>query len=800
MSDTGRFDPNQKRIIVRHFTLYLFLLLYVSLSAQDNGSISGSIIDKGSDQPLAYASLVLKNEVGTPLNGTITDSNGFFQFTELAAGTYLLEIEFIGYTRQQIPVKLELKQQVTLPSIALSESAEVLEGVTLTAEKSTVEQRLDRKVINVGADLISQGTSAIDLMDNLPSVNISSDGSILFRGSDNVRILIDGKLSNLENPADVLQQIPSNSIKKIELITNPSAKYNPDGLNGIINILLKKNTGEGWNVAFGANSIIAQRERYNSNLSLNFKPGKSNYYLEYSNGFGDQITDGIVNRFDLNSNQITRNINNRETHFIKLGADFYPSDKSILSFFTTQNLYNAIFDGQKDVIFEEDSSNNLFLDDFLTRDNHTQNYNTDYKWLINGESHFLEIEANYNLFKSDLFNDFDFSGNTTVPSYLENIDDNRSVLTFNLDYSLPLGKKAKLEVGGEGRINRIENTYTTTNFELEDSEFEYNRDIFSSYFMFNQSLGMFKLNFGTRFEQYRVNARFNQERSGLETFDQELFNIFPSLFLSYQTSEESPHQYQLSYGRRIERPSFNQVNPIRQTTTPQILASGNIELLPQFSNTLEANYLYRFNQGSLTTGVFYRFIQDEINRIGIFDQDDPNLLRLSYDNFDSNNAYGIELGGNIRLTDWWRSNLSIEFYQRQQRGFIENEEVEVQNALTNIKLTQNYKINNRLSASLFGFYSGPQEILQYKLRTNYYVNAGLRYSFAKGNGSISLNANDVLGTRRFAFRTFRTVFQEGQFLRDTQQIFFGLSYRMGGKLSSRSRKKRNSNIKADRFL
>ncbi|MEM9361853.1 MAG: TonB-dependent receptor [Bacteroidota bacterium] len=785
---------------MRQVIIYLTLLISGTILSQNTGSISGLITDKTNGEPLSYASVVLKNQSDVIINGTITDGKGTFRFTELAAGSYFLEIEFIGYTSLQIPVELKSQQTLKLPVLVLSECAEALEGVTITGQKSTIEQKLDRKVVNVGKDLISQGPSAIDLMNNLPSVNIGSDGNISFRGSDNVRILIDGKLSNLENPADVLQQIPSNSIKKIELITNPSAKYNPDGLNGIINIILKKTAQEGWNVAFGANSIIAQRERYNSNLSLNFKPGKTNYYLEYSNGFGDQITDGIVNRFDLNSNQITRNSNNRESHFIKLGADFYPSEKSILSVFTSQNLYKAAFDGQKDVVFAEETQDNFALNDFLTRDNYTQNYNTDYKWQVNGESHFLEIEGNYNLFQGDLVNDFNFTGSTTIPSYIENVDDTRSILTFNVDYSVPLGGKSKLEIGVEGRINRIENEYSSTNLQLEDSTFEYNRDIYSSYFIYNRSLGKFKLNLGTRFEQYTVNAQFSQELSGLEEFNQELFNVFPSAFLSYQTSEESPHQYQLSYGRRIERPSFNQVNPIRQTTTPQILATGNIELFPQFSNTIEANYLYRFSKGSLSSGVFYRYIQDEINRIGIFDQDDPNLLRLSYDNFDNNNAYGIEIGGNLRPTNWWRTNINLELYHRQQRGFIEDEAVEVQNILTNIKLTQNYRISDTLSASFFGFYIGPQEILQYELKPNYYINAGLRYSFANGNGSLSLNANDIFGTRRFAFETFRTVFQEGEFLRDTQQLFFGLSYRMGGTLSSRTRKKRNTNIKADRFL
>ena len=351
---------------VRYSILYVFFLWTTIGMGQENGSISGSVLDQTNGDPLAFASILLKNKEGHVLTGTITDGNGVFQFTELTAGEYLLEIEFIGYTTQQIPVELVTGQHLKLPVLELAESAEILEGVTLTAQKSTIEQRLDKKVVNVGKDLISQGPSAIDLMNNLPSVNIGSDGNISFRGSENVRILIDGKLSNLENPADALQQIPSNTIKKVELISNPSAKYNPDGLNGIINIILKKTSQEGWNLGFSANSIIAQRERYNSNISLNFRPNTSNYYLEYSYGLGDQITDGVVNRFDLNSNQITRNINNRESHVIRLGADFYPSKNTILSIFTNQNFYNAAFDGFKEVVFEEDAENNFTLDDFLT--------------------------------------------------------------------------------------------------------------------------------------------------------------------------------------------------------------------------------------------------------------------------------------------------------------------------------------------------------------------------------------------------------------------------------------------------
>ncbi|WP_158250469.1 TonB-dependent receptor domain-containing protein [Aquimarina sp. I32.4] len=783
---------------------YLILLVSFLCSsivvAQNTGTISGTILDKNLQEPLAFSSVVVKDDKGTIVMGTITEDSGQFILTDLAPQTYTIEIEFIGYKSQQHSIELKSGVSVKDLTIYLEENVEMLEGVLVTAQKSTIEQRIDRKIVNVGKDLISQGPSAIDLMNNLPSVNINSDGNVTFRGSENVRILIDGKLSNLENSGDILQQIPSNTIKKIELITNPSAKYNPDGLNGIINVVLKKSIKTGWNLGVNSSAIIAQRERYNNSFSFNFKPGTTNFYVEYANRFGDQITDGRVNRFDLNSNQTTRNINNRKSNNIKLGADFYLSDTHTLSLFTNQNFYNAQFDGDKQVVFKQNESENFGLNDLLKRNNHTQIYNLDYKWLFDKDSHFLELEADYNNYDGEVANSFNFSGNTQIPSYNENVDDQRTVLTLNIDYSLPVSSNSKIELGVETRMNAIDNTYSVSNPNLLNSVLNYDRDIFSSYFMWGSSVGKFKFNLGSRFEYYLVNASFDQETMDITNFDQKLFNVFPSVFIEYKANAESPHQYQLSYGRRIERPSFNQINPIRQATTPQIIATGNLQLTPQFSNALEINYLYRFAKNSISLSGFYRKIEDEINRIGIFDQEDPNLLRLSYDNFESNDAYGVELGVNFEITNWWRFNSNLELYSRQQQGIIDGTEVSVQNTLANIKLTNSFKISKNVRASLFGFYSGRQEILQYALKPNYYMNAGVRYNFAKGKGSLSINVNDVFGTQRFAFETYRTVFQEGEFLRDTQQLFIGASYRFGGKVRSISRKKRDKNIKADKFL
>ncbi len=777
--------------------LYIFLLSSITFYAQ-TGAIKGKVIDKNSQEVLPYVNVILKSGEKI-VTGGITDEKGFFSIKNIPYNTYKASIQFIGYKSEYRNITLNADQKtMNLGIIYIEEDAVALENVEITAERSTIEQKIDRKVVNVGKDLTTTGASASDIMNNIPSVSVNQDGDISLRGNDNVRILVDGKPTNI-NPRDILQQIPSTSIKTIELITNPSAKYNPEGMSGIINITLKKNTALGFNGAINVGFTQGEGSRYNNSLNLNYSNGKINFYGSYNNRFGDQITTGVVTRTLEETRQSTRNINNQESHLVKIGFDYFIDKKNTFSIYTNQNISNRISDGNRSITFFTNPSANFQQIDDLKRKNRNQVYNIDFKHAFS-KSHTIELEVDFNLLKQDRNNDFNYTVNSPVADYDELINDNRDNTTINLDYENSVAENSTLQLGAEARLNKVENVYETDRVDFRDSNFSFDRKIYSFYTTFSQKWEQWQYNLGVRLESYKADNEFLEIGEELQIFSDEQFNIYPSGFLKYIPNKEAKSSYVLSFSRRIDRPSLNQINPIRQISTPLTIITGNPNLLPQFTNSIELNYTRKLNKGNFTIGGFYRRVHDDINRRGFFDEDNPTVLVIDYDNFDSTNAYGLEFSTNYKLNNWWRLNGSVDVYSRNQQGIIENQDVKVSNTLFNVKLSNSFKATKALTFQLFTLYTGKQRVLQYELEENFFANIGARYSFARGKGSINLNFNDIFRTQRFAFNAFRTVVQEGEFRRDTQAVFIGLSYRFGIKNKKAGRKKRDSNTKADKFL
>ncbi len=779
--------------------LWVFMLFSFSSFSQ-KGAITGSVLDKTTQEPIPYANVILKSG-DTIVTGGITTENGSFTIDNILFGTYSFEVQFVGYKTEVQTLTLDKDhKKLSLSAIGIEEDAVALEAVEVTAERSTIEQKIDRKIINVGKDLTTAGASASDIMGNIPSVSITQDGELSLRGNENVRVLVDGKPTNISS-SELLQQIPSTAIKTIELITNPSAKYNPEGMSGIINITLKKNTNLGFNGSINTGFTYGERARYNNSLSLNYRNGKANFYGSYGNRLGEGITNGFINRTVERTGQDILSVANRTSHLFKFGVDYFINDKNTLWVYTNQNFFDAVLDAERTISFLNTPDTDFNQFDLTARDNTNASYNIDFKHDFSKEGHSIELEVDYNILSSDTDNDFNFTGNTPLANYEELIDDTRTNTTINLDYVSPLSDNATLEIGLETRLRRTENTYTTDRIDFLNSDFRYNRDIHSFYSTFSQNLGKWQYNLGIRLEDYKVDTQFNEVSEVPFNFTDKLFNIYPSGFLKYSPDEESKNAYQLSFSRRIDRPSLNQVNPIRQLSTPQVIITGNPSLVPQFTNSIELNYSRKLEKGNVTFGGFYRRIDDEINRRGFFDQDNPTVLIIDYDNFDSNDAYGLELSASYRPANWWSLNGSFDAYSRTQKGFIEGESVEVNNTLMNAKLNNSFKATKNLTFQLFTFYSGRQSILQYDIKDNFFMNTGARYNFAKGKGTLSLNFNDIFRTQRFAFETFRTIIQEGQFKTDSRSVYLGLAYRFGsGKNKSLQRKKRDKNQKADKLL
>lgn len=795
-------------IKIKRYTIVLICFLNCVVFSQNkkNGNVfklvEGQVFGSVYPEPMPYVSIVIKSKPENKIiTGGITNDDGQFTIENIPLGTHTVEVQFIGYKTVNKTITVsETDDSINLGRIVLEEDVLALEGVEITAERSTIEQKIDRKVISVGKDLTTAGISASDIIGNIPSVSINQDGEISLRGNENVRILVDGKPTNI-NATDVLQQIPSTAIKNIELITNPTAKYNPEGMSGIINIILKKNTNLGVNANVNTGVTFGETARYNNALGINYRAGKVNLYTNYGNRFGEQVTNGSVTRTDEKINQRTKNFNGNTSHLLKAGIDFYANDRNTLSFYTNQTRFNKPSDGLKSITFYNNETLNFTQKDDLNKDNITGTYNLDIKHDFKQSGHSLELEVDYNTFKNDNAYQYEFSGNSPFNNYSETIEDNRTNTTINLDYINPLTETAKLEIGLETRLRETNNSYSATRTDLRPSEFSYDRDIHSFYTTWTQNRTKWLYNLGVRLEDYNVNTTFNELGAPSDIFKIKLFNVFPSGFLKYNPDENQKNTYQLSFSRRIDRPSLNQINPIRAISTPQIVIVGNPRLNPQFTNSVELNYSRKLNKGNLSVGTFFRKIKDEINRTAYFDKENPTLLVLDYTNFESNNAYGFEFLASYKPTSWWNFNGSFDVYSRTQKGVIENKAVQVNNTLLNAKLNHTFKAFKNLSFQLFTVYTGPQKILQYERKDNMYANIGARYSFAKGKGTFSLNFNDVFKTQRFAFEAYRTIKQVGEFKRDTQTIYLGLSYAFGGgKNKALKRKKRDKNVKADRIL
>ncbi len=828
---------------------YFFLVCLVSLSLNSfaqmaktelpkPGIISGKVVDNTTKQPLPYVNIVVKDLAKKIITGGITDEGGNFTIENIPKGNSIVELQFIGFKTFSKQISITSKSKnINLGTISLLEDSSTLDEVVVRAETSTVVQKVDRKVINVGKDLTSAGTTASELLNNVQSVSVDSQtGQISLRGNSNVRVLVDGRPTNIP-AAQLLRQLPSNSIKSVELITNPSAKYNPDGMSGIINIILNKNANIGFNGNVDTGVTAGHYVRYNASANMNYKTGKTNFFVNYGYNGGDNYNYGFVERPGVNL-QDFKFINNNQSHLVKLGADFYINEKNTLSFYTTQNWFTGLASGRASIT---DVNGNPLIFGPNRQDNTvpTQTYNINYKIDFAKEGHNLEFEATYSDTDSDVFIDnlntlqdpldFDFH----VFNYFNDINSIRDNSQINLDYINPISDKTKLELGLEYRGDNTDNINLTDqeiyefqtdvngNFVFDpqgnpiitgtnpigSSDFDFQRNIYSGYVNYGSSFKKFTMQLGARFEIFQIDGIFNRYTDvtktvleTTETVDQDLFNIYPSAFFTYSPSEKN--QWQASYSRRIDRPGIQQVNPIREWSTPLIVSVGNPDLVPQFTNSFELNYTRQIKGGNLTFGTFYRNITDVISRITNPDPANPEVGQiLSFTNFDDTNAYGIEFSANFKMNKWWRINSSMDFYSQEQLGNIINtgnnlSQLRVTNNVFNARVSNSFRASKNFRLQLFAMYRGPQKDIQWDVEKMWMVNFGASWTVLDGDGTFNLRFNDIFRGMNFTFNSENPFVQNGRFQWESRTSFLGFNYRFGsGKNKAKSRRQRDKREK-----
>ncbi|MFK8061171.1 MAG: TonB-dependent receptor [Polaribacter sp.] len=787
-------------------TTLILLLLSFSFFAQttnNSGIISGKVTDSKLKKTIPYVNIVCKDKLKTIINGGITNDKGMFKIKKLPLDSIFIEIQFIGYkTVKKIVVLSENLPKIDLQNIILEENINQLKEIVIASEISTIVQKIDRKVINVGKDLAAAGTNSLQMLENIPSVQVDfQSGTINLRGNDNVRVLIDGKPSNL-SPSKLLKQIPSASVKSVELITNPSAKYNPQGMSGIINIILKKNTTIGFNgtVNFGAEHSINTRPT--TSLDLNYRKGKVNIYANYSLDWGKFETFALFDRNDKNLRQNIDYVDNTVSNFLKTGVDFYINKKNTLSFYASQSFANTDFNINTKIL--ENGALTFNAPNTSKYNTKEQTYNIDYKLDIDDKGQNLEFEFNYTK-TTNPEEDFikeTINSNSKVYNYTNNITNNIDTYLANIDYVKPISG-GNLELGLEANIQKVFNNIITDQ-EIEtgvnpatdlrgNSTFNYDRNIYSAYINFTKEFKKIAFQTGLRFEHFNVNGLFsNTQQTSKEPYSDKIFTVYPSAYLTYYASDKN--EFQIGYSRRVDRPGIEQVTPIQEWVSPLSISIGNRTLEPQFTNSFEANYTRNIDKGYLSFGTFYRKTSDVIGRIINIDTSNNDRQILSYANYNTADSYGVEFSSSFKIKKWWSFITSSSLYIQDSQGIINNKNERIKNTLFTLSLNNNFKASKKLSFQLSTRYRGRKENVQFKINPYFIVNAAAQLSVLGGNGSISLRGTDIFNGYKLDFTSTNPFSQTGQYTLEYSSIYLGFSYDFGsGKNRARDRKYREKN-------
>ncbi|MCX6330042.1 MAG: TonB-dependent receptor [Bacteroidia bacterium] len=669
----------------KFFTVLIFIWLSVTnLSAQQQGqgSVSGFIFEKTSNKPLEFANVIFRsNTYSKRFMGTVTGRKGEFTFDKLEFGEYKVIYSFIGFDKIETPVfTLNSKQsKLNLGKLYIAESTAALGEVSVTAQRSTFVNSIDRKTFNVGQDVMSKTGSVSELLQNVPSVQVDIDGNVSLRGSGNVMFLINGKPSALmgANRAAVLQQMPASSIEKIEIITNPSAKYKPDGTSGIINIVLKKDKNLGLNGLISMNA--GNDKRYNGSFSLNYNPGKINVFGSYSIRQDDRLryNDDYREHFKLNTDTVTythiisSDHSRPLSHIFQTGADYKINSHNTIGVTGSYN-YRDFIRNANDANLWQGTDLTITKDyDCSRKDPEFEKdleLNANYTHSFAKEDHELTVDYTASFSKEQEDNHYTNTFRIPVmsPTYDNTLikqGDNES--QFSVEYVNPIAEDIKIEAGYllesiKSDMNFFGESYDQlTSQWIKDTEksnqFIYKEYIHVLYGTYEMELGKFGFLAGLRAEQAFLNA--NQVTTDT-VVKNSYFRIYPSLHLAYKLSEAN--ELQLNYSHRIRRPEGDEMNPFPEYADPYNLRIGNPHLKPADVHSVEFGYQYKKNKTTFLSTVYYRYTYNGMTDITSFLHD--TIKVTTRENLTKSNSAGLELILSTAIGDVANINLSTNTF------------------------------------------------------------------------------------------------------------------------------------------
>jgi iron complex outermembrane recepter protein len=793
------------------YLFFLISLLFLLSNYAFAQIVRGKIIDTESSTPLGFGNVAIFNPTDSTLvTGANTQDDGSFSF-KAKPGNYYFRAGYLGYANYFKNITIG-QSDINLGTIRLQAEGTTLEEVTVEAARSMFESDIDKRVYNVENSIVAEGGSAIDLLSTLPSIQVDEQGGISMRGSGEVLIYINGRPSNLSggDMESILSQFPANSIKSIELITNPSSRYDAAGAGGIINIILKKGEKRGLNGQ--ANISAGTRHKYSGGLNLNHGTGKFNFYGNYNYDYRESYNGNLTYRENLFGtgskflDQNYRSFNFDQTHLIRGGVDYNLNKNSTLGYYFQGNLrlndnrrtFNQHFlDAQKSI------------DSLLVRrqqqDQFRTNFETGITYNIDIDDKGQKLYSGFtfsrdNVDRVEHFNQAFFNQSLIESSQkelIQNMENPRfnNMFLFQLDYEKPLFEKGKMETGVKSTLMfqdkyQLFETYNPQlgGFERNDTisdGFQFNEQVHGAYLTLKNKTGKLGYQAGLRGELTLTNSY--QENKDIH-FVNNYFNLFPSVYLTYEISKGN--EILTNYSRRINRPRGWALTPFYNVQDQANLRIGNPYLQPEFTDSYELGYMKSMDKLNFTGTLYHRRSNDIHTRyVEILDN---NIVLQSWANANVRLATGLELINQFFFTDFVDATLSGNFFHSEIRGENIREGFNNSNFSWTLNLLSNIKIPKVMAIQIQGNYRGPIVIPQGEIKPMYGINLGLKRDLWDKTASISLNVSDVFNTRIFdldirdkAFNQQRTFFWESRI------ATLNFVYRFKGFQEDRKRQRRN---------
>ena len=763
--------------------LVLISILFTSASFAQGSSvtISGMVKSKKDKSAVAYANVVVKTEKdGAFVAGTVTDDEGRFSIANIKPGNYGLEVSFMGFETRKQPLFIgSLSQFLEIPIIELEVQSTMLNDVTVTATASDISNKMDKKTYSLADNISQSGGSVLQSMQNLPGVTVQ-DGKVQLRGNDKVTVLIDGKQTALTGFGSQagLDNIPASAIDKIEIINNPSSKYDANGNAGIINIVMKKNKQEGFNgkvgLSAGLGSLWVRKEnlptirpqytltpKINPSLSLNYRKGKVNAFLQADNLYTQTLNKNefVTRNYDdgtVIQSQLKRN---RNTNFLttKAGVDWHVDEQNML---TISGMYGSekIIDRGDQPFFNGDKSQRLRLWQFLEDEIKTTAMATAaYQHKFKEAGHLLNLGFNYTFHRKDEQYFYDnFLPSSTGKDAFKLLSDEQ-VYDFNIDYIKPL-KYGRIETG-----LKLRNRTIPTNMEFKPGAnsvldmdaggwANYKELIPAVYGNYVFETEKWEAELGLRVEYVKIQYDVNPNHSTYKSDGYNYTQPFPNMRLAYKLNDNN--KLSIFYNRRVDRPNEVDIRIFPKYDDAEIIKVGNPALRPQFTNSVELGYKNTWNSGYFYSALYHRFANGTITRISSI-VPGSNLIYAIFQNAGKSYNTGLEAILNQKVSNVYSFNINGNIYRNQINAFTVHNLYPEPNTFSagrqtaisgNLKLNNTFRFSKDWDAQMTAVYLAPDIIPQGKILSRFSIDAGLKKFVQKGKGEIFFNATDLLNT------------------------------------------------------